>query len=166
MLDELADLYDRGTDWATELAGRHAAGTDAAAVVDAAFARYAPRVVQLRGRPAPRERTRGRRRTALARQVLDHVRALALAHHAQPARLALQGAGSLQLAATRRLRRAFSSRAARRSSPRCSRAVLDCCSQCLAGDMYRQQDHDQRPEQRDPARRGPSGSPVRAARRG
>ena len=30
-----------GTDWATELAARHAAGTDAAAVVDAAFARYA-----------------------------------------------------------------------------------------------------------------------------
>jgi hypothetical protein len=41
LLEELADLYQRGTDWATELAGRHAAGTDAAAVVDAAFARYA-----------------------------------------------------------------------------------------------------------------------------
>jgi hypothetical protein len=41
LLEELADLYAEGTDWATELASRHAAGTDAAAVVDAAFARYA-----------------------------------------------------------------------------------------------------------------------------
>jgi hypothetical protein len=41
LLEELADLYNRGTDWATELAARHAAGTDSAAVVDAAFARYA-----------------------------------------------------------------------------------------------------------------------------
>jgi hypothetical protein len=40
-LDELATLYEQGTDWATMLAARHAAGTDAAAVVDAAFARYA-----------------------------------------------------------------------------------------------------------------------------
>jgi hypothetical protein len=41
VLDELADLYGEGTDWATELATRRAAGTDAASVVDAAFARYA-----------------------------------------------------------------------------------------------------------------------------
>jgi hypothetical protein len=41
VLDELADLYGEGTDWATELATRRAAGTDAATVVDAAFARYA-----------------------------------------------------------------------------------------------------------------------------
>jgi choline dehydrogenase-like flavoprotein len=41
LLEELADFYQEGTDWATELAGRHRAGTDAAAVVDAAFARYA-----------------------------------------------------------------------------------------------------------------------------
>ena len=40
-LEELADFYQRDTDWATALAGRHGAGTDAAAVVDAAFARYA-----------------------------------------------------------------------------------------------------------------------------
>ena len=40
MVDELADLYGRDTDWALELARRNAAGTDAAAVVDAAFARY------------------------------------------------------------------------------------------------------------------------------
>jgi hypothetical protein len=41
LVEELADLYHQGTDCATDLAGRHAAGTDAAAVVDAAFARYA-----------------------------------------------------------------------------------------------------------------------------
>jgi hypothetical protein len=41
VLDELADLYGDGTDWATELAVRHGAGTDAAIVVDAAFALYA-----------------------------------------------------------------------------------------------------------------------------
>ena len=41
LLEELAELYHRDTDWATELASRHAAGTDSAAVVDAAFARYA-----------------------------------------------------------------------------------------------------------------------------
>jgi hypothetical protein len=41
VLDELSDLYGEGTDWATELAARHGAGTDAASVVDAAFARYA-----------------------------------------------------------------------------------------------------------------------------
>jgi hypothetical protein len=41
MLDELAELYGAGTDWATELLARRGAGTDAATVVDAAFARYA-----------------------------------------------------------------------------------------------------------------------------
>ena len=41
VLDELADLYAEDTDWAIELARRHAAGTDAAIVVDAAFNRYA-----------------------------------------------------------------------------------------------------------------------------
>jgi hypothetical protein len=41
VLDELADMYGEGTDWATELANRRGAGTDAASVVDAAFARYA-----------------------------------------------------------------------------------------------------------------------------
>jgi hypothetical protein len=41
LVEELADLYHQGTDWATAIAARHAAGTDAAAVVDAAFARYA-----------------------------------------------------------------------------------------------------------------------------
>ncbi|HEU0024909.1 MAG TPA: hypothetical protein VFQ12_09775 [Thermoleophilaceae bacterium] len=41
LLAELTDLYGAGTDWATALAARFAAGTDAAAVVDAAFSRYA-----------------------------------------------------------------------------------------------------------------------------
>jgi hypothetical protein len=41
VLDELADFYGEGTDWATELATRHGASTDAATVVDAAYARYA-----------------------------------------------------------------------------------------------------------------------------
>jgi hypothetical protein len=41
VLDELADLYGEGPDWATELADRRGAGTDAAMVADAAFARYA-----------------------------------------------------------------------------------------------------------------------------
>ena len=40
VVDELAELYGRDTDWALELARRNAAGTDAASVVDAAFARY------------------------------------------------------------------------------------------------------------------------------
>ena len=40
MVDELAELYAGDTDWALEIAGRHRAGTDAAAVVDAAFALY------------------------------------------------------------------------------------------------------------------------------
>jgi hypothetical protein len=41
VLDELADFYAEDTDWAMELARRHAAGSDAAIVVDAAFNRYA-----------------------------------------------------------------------------------------------------------------------------
>lgn len=40
-LAELADLYGSGTDWASDLARMRSAGTDAAWVVDAAFARYA-----------------------------------------------------------------------------------------------------------------------------
>lgn len=38
---ELADLYGSGTDWADDLAQRGRAGSDSAAVVDAAFNRYA-----------------------------------------------------------------------------------------------------------------------------
>ena len=38
---ELADLYGSGTDWADDIAQRARAGSDSAAVVDAAFNRYA-----------------------------------------------------------------------------------------------------------------------------
>jgi hypothetical protein len=40
VVDELAELYAQDTDWALEVARRNRAGTDAAAVVDAAFALY------------------------------------------------------------------------------------------------------------------------------
>ena len=40
-VEELADLYGTGADWASEIAQTWAAGTDAPWVVDAAFARYA-----------------------------------------------------------------------------------------------------------------------------
>jgi hypothetical protein len=40
VVDELAELYARDTDWALELARRTGAGTDSATVVDAAFGRY------------------------------------------------------------------------------------------------------------------------------
>jgi hypothetical protein len=55
VLDELADLYGDGTDWATELATRQGASTDAAIVVDAAFARYAREASNYAG-GRPRER--------------------------------------------------------------------------------------------------------------
>jgi hypothetical protein len=55
VLDELADLYAEGTDWATELADRRGAGTDSAAVVDAAFARYAREASNYAG-GVPREK--------------------------------------------------------------------------------------------------------------
>jgi hypothetical protein len=41
LIAELATLYSEGADWAGDLAQRLGAGTDAAAVVDAAFSRYA-----------------------------------------------------------------------------------------------------------------------------
>jgi len=40
VVNELAELYGCDTDWALDIARRNAAGTDAASVVDAAFARY------------------------------------------------------------------------------------------------------------------------------
>ena len=40
-ITELADLYGEGTDWAQEIAQRHATGTESSYAVDAAFARYA-----------------------------------------------------------------------------------------------------------------------------
>jgi hypothetical protein len=41
VVDELADLYASGTDWAAALADGESAGVDAPHVVDAAFNRYA-----------------------------------------------------------------------------------------------------------------------------
>jgi hypothetical protein len=40
-VDELAAYYGQSTDWAEELASRYVPGSDAVAVVDAAFGRYA-----------------------------------------------------------------------------------------------------------------------------
>jgi hypothetical protein len=40
-VEELASFYASDVDWASDIAQREAAGTDAAAVVDAAFRRYA-----------------------------------------------------------------------------------------------------------------------------
>ena len=47
-LEELADFYGRGTDWAFELAAR-SAGSDASWVVDAAFGRYAREAANFAG---------------------------------------------------------------------------------------------------------------------
>jgi hypothetical protein len=55
LLDELAAYYSQGTDWAEELATRYAAGSDAAAVVDAASARNAREASNFGG-GRPRER--------------------------------------------------------------------------------------------------------------
>jgi hypothetical protein len=55
LLDELAELYAQGTDWAIDLARRHTAGGDAATVVDAAFNRYAREASNYAG-GVPRER--------------------------------------------------------------------------------------------------------------
>jgi hypothetical protein len=39
-VEELAELYGQGTDWAAEFASRRGTGVAAPSVVDAAFARY------------------------------------------------------------------------------------------------------------------------------
>ena len=54
-VDELADLYGSGVDWATDIAQLERAGTDSAAVVDAAFARYARQATNYGG-GEPRDR--------------------------------------------------------------------------------------------------------------
>ena len=48
-IEELADLYGSGIDWADDLAQRHEAGSDSPAVVDAAFARYARQATNFAG---------------------------------------------------------------------------------------------------------------------
>src|SRR3954465_14736616 len=54
LLSELADYYGTDTDWALDLASRYAASGDSAAVVDAAFARYARESSNFAGgRPRP-----------------------------------------------------------------------------------------------------------------
>jgi hypothetical protein len=55
-IGELADLYATDTDWATRVADRHRAGTDAVAAVDAAFNRYAREASDFAGGRA-RQRT-------------------------------------------------------------------------------------------------------------
>ena len=57
-IEELADLYGGGVDWATDIAQLEHAGTDSAVVVDAAFARYARQATNYGGgqpvdRPPP-----------------------------------------------------------------------------------------------------------------
>lgn len=47
-LKELTDLYAGSPDWASEVARRAGAGTEAAGVVDAAFGRYAREAVDYR----------------------------------------------------------------------------------------------------------------------
>lgn len=55
-LEELANLYGSGVDWAAELARRGAAGSDAAWVVDAAFYRYAREATDFAGGRRRRDR--------------------------------------------------------------------------------------------------------------
>jgi hypothetical protein len=58
LVEELADLYGGGTDWAGELAARRAAGIEAPHVVDAAFARYAREASNYAGGVARQARER------------------------------------------------------------------------------------------------------------
>jgi hypothetical protein len=58
LLEELAAFYGAGTDWATDLVARNAAGTDAAAAVDAAFNRYAREASNYGGGRARRAQAR------------------------------------------------------------------------------------------------------------
>ena len=48
-VDELADFYAGGVDWASDIAQRESAGTDTAWVVDSAFGRYAREAVNFAG---------------------------------------------------------------------------------------------------------------------
>ncbi len=49
LLEELADFYGTGTDWAADVPGARAAGTDSPWVVDAAFNRYAREAANFAG---------------------------------------------------------------------------------------------------------------------
>ena len=48
-VDELAEFYAGGVDWASDIAQRDSAGTDSAWVVDAAFGRYAREAINFGG---------------------------------------------------------------------------------------------------------------------
>lgn len=48
-MEELAALYGRDVEWAFDFAGSAGAGTDAAWMVDAAFARYAREATNFAG---------------------------------------------------------------------------------------------------------------------
>jgi hypothetical protein len=48
-INELADFYGEGTDWADDIASRSRAGGDSSAVVDAAFNRYAREATDFAG---------------------------------------------------------------------------------------------------------------------
>jgi hypothetical protein len=66
-LEELATLYNEGTDWADDIASRREAGLDTSAVVDAAFARYAREAWNFSGgRYVPEDVAREQRRQAAA----------------------------------------------------------------------------------------------------
>ena len=66
-LEELATLYNEGTDWADYIASRRSAGLDTSTVVDAAFARYAREAWNFSGgRYVPEDIAREQRRQAAA----------------------------------------------------------------------------------------------------
>jgi hypothetical protein len=58
VLSELADYYGADPDWALELASRYSPSGDSAAVVDAAFARYAREASNYAGGRAREEHSR------------------------------------------------------------------------------------------------------------
>ena len=64
-LEELASLYNEGTDWADDFASRRDTGLDTSAVVDAAFARFAREAWNFSGgRYVPEKVAREQRRQA------------------------------------------------------------------------------------------------------
>jgi hypothetical protein len=68
-LEELATLYNEGTDWADDFASRRDTGLETSAVVDAAFARYAREAWNFSGgRYVPENIAREQRRQAAAEE--------------------------------------------------------------------------------------------------